>query len=43
MEQALHASVGVAVEVSGPDVHCPEEKLLTQLFLIESNLSIYDL
>ena len=24
----------------GPDVHCSEEKLLIQLFLIESNLSI---
>ena len=30
--------------VVGPlDVHYPEEKLLTQLFLIESNLSIYAL
>ena len=30
-------------EVSGPDVHYPEEKLVTQLFSIESNLSIYAL
>ena len=43
MEWALHASVGVAVEVFGPDVHYPEEKLLAQLFLIKSNLSIYAL
>ena len=31
----MRASVGVVVEVSvisGPDVHYPEEKLLTQLF-----------
>ena len=39
----LGASVGVAVEVSGPDVHYPEEKLLTQLFSIKNNLSIYTL
>ena len=49
MERVLHASVEGAEEVyldevvSGPDVRCPEEKLLTQLFLIESNLSIYAL
>ena len=29
--------------VSGPDVNYPEEALLTQLFSIESNLSIYAL
>ena len=29
--------------ISGPDVHYPAEKLLTQLFLIKSNLSIYAL
>ena len=29
--------------VSGPDVHYPEEALLTQLFSIKSNLSIYAL
>ena len=29
--------------ISGPDVHYPEEKLLAQLFSIESNLSIYAL
>ena len=29
--------------VSGPDVHYPEEKLLTHLFSIENNLSIYTL
>ena len=37
MEWALHASVGVVVEVSvisGPDVHYSGEKLLTQLFSI---------
>ena len=41
--KALRASVGVAVEVSGPDVHYSGEKLLTQLFSIENNLSIYAL
>ena len=38
--------MGMVVEVSvmsGPDVRYPEEKLLTQLFSIESNLSIYAL
>ena len=39
----LHASVEVVVQVLGPDVHYPEKKLLTQLFLIENNLSIYAL
>ena len=39
----LHASVEVVVEVLGPDVHYPEEKLLAQLLLIENNLSIYTL
>ena len=34
--------MGVAV-VSGPDVHYSGEKLLTQLFSIENNLSIYAL
>ena len=27
--------------ISGPDVRYPEEKLLTQLFSIKSNLSVY--
>ena len=36
-------SVGVVVEVSGPDVHYSGEKLLTQLFLTENNFSIYAL
>ena len=42
----LHVSVGVVVKVSvvsGLDVHYPEEKLLTHLFSIENNLSIYAL
>ena len=49
MEQALRTSVGVVEEVylgevvSGPEVHYPEEALLTQLFSIKNNLSIYAL
>ena len=43
MERVLCASVGVAVEVSGPDVHYLGEGLLTQLFLNKNNLSIYAL
>ena len=43
MEWALHASVGVAVEVSGPDVRYLGERLLTKLFLNKNNLLIYAL
>ena len=49
MERALHASVEGAEEVylgeviSGPDVHYPEEAVLTQLFSIKNNLSTHSL
>ena len=44
MEVAEEVYLGEEVSViSGPEVHYPEEKLLTQLFSIESNLSIYTL
>ena len=44
MEEAEEVYLGKEVSVvSGPEVHYPEEALLTQLFSIESNLSIYAL
>ena len=41
MEVAEEVYLGEVI--SGPDVHYPEEKLLTQLFSIKNNLSIYTL
>ena len=43
-EEVLRA-LGVSVILGPvvPEVHYPEEKLLIQIFLIESNLSIYAL
>ena len=41
MEVAEEVYLGEVV--SGPEFHYPEEALLTQLFSIENNLSIYTL
>ena len=42
MEVAEEVYLGEEVSVvSGPEVHYHEEMLLTQLFSIENNLSIY--
>ena len=44
MEVAEEVYLGEEVSViSRPEVHYPEEKLLTQLFSIENNLSIHAL
>ena len=42
-KQVLHAPVGVGKEISGPYVHYSGEEVLSQLFSIENNLSIYAL